>query len=179
MKWICKVCGYVHEGPEPPDICPVCKVGKERFERLADERGWEEEHKLGMAMGLDQGVVDGLREQLQIESSEVGMYLAMGRAADREGYPDLGEVFRRFALEEAEHAARLAELLGENLYPGSDKNLKKALAGEQAATKGKSELAELAKTLGYDAISDTVREMARDEARHGKALEGMLKRLFR
>ncbi len=179
MKWICKVCGYVHEGPEPPDICPVCKVGKERFERLADDRGWEEEHKLGFAMGLDQRVVDGLREQLQIESSEVAMYLAMSRAADREGYPDLGDVFRRFAYEEAEHAGRLAELLGESLYPTSDKNLKKALAGEQAATKGKSELADLAKSLGYDAISDTVREMARDEARHGKALEGFLKRFFR
>ena len=179
MKWICKVCGYVHEGPEPPDICPVCKVGKERFERLADERGWEEEHKLGLAMGLDQRVVDQLRELLQLESREVGMYLAMARAAEREGYPDLGGVFRHFAMEEADHAARITELLGESLYPTSAKNLKKALAGEQEATKKKSELAELAKSLGYDAISDTVREMARDEARHGQALEGMLKRLFR
>ena len=178
MKWICKVCGYVHEGPEPPDICPVCKVGKERFERLPDDREWADEHKVGEAMGLDERVVEGLREQLHIESTEVGMYLAMGRAADREGFPEMADVFRRIALEEAQHAAQLTELLGEQLYPVSMKNLKKVVAAEQGATQAKVDLAALAKSLGYDTISEILAEMAREESRHGKAFDGMLKRYF-
>lgn len=179
MKWICKVCGYVHEGAEPPDICPVCKVTKERFERLPDEREWADEHKVGIAMGLDERVVEGLRALLRTESAEVGIHLAMGRAAQSEGFPEIGEVLHRVAMEEAEHAGKLVEMLGEQIYPVTLKNLKKAVAAEQGATQATADLAQLAKKLGYDSIYETLAEMAREEARHGKALNGMLKRYFR
>jgi len=179
MKWICKVCGYVHEGPQPPDICPVCKAPKERFELIDQGSDWAEEHKVGIARGLDKRVVEGLRENFRAECAEVGMYLAMGHAADREGYPEMAEVFRRFAQEEAEHAACLAELLGETLGNSTQENLKQRLQAEQEASSGKADLAKLAKSLGYEAIYEALQEMSRNEARHGRAFDGMLKRYFR
>lgn len=179
MKWICKVCGYVHEGPQPPDICPVCKAPKERFEMIDQGSSWAEEHKVGIARGLDKRVVEGLRENYRAQCNEVGMYLAMGRTADGEGYPEMAEVFRRFAQEEAEHAARLAELLGETLADSTQDNLRQRVQAEQVASSGKADLAKLAKSLGYEAIHEALQEMARDEARHGRAFEGMLKRNFR
>ncbi len=179
MKWICKVCGYVHEGPQPPDICPVCKAPKERFELIDQGSSWAEEHKVGIARGLDKRVVEGLRENYRTACGEVGVYLAMGRAADREGYPELAGVLRRFSQEKADLAARLAELLGETLSDSTQENLKQRAQAEQGASGAKADLAKLAKSLGYDAIHEALQEMARDEARHGQACEGMLRRNFR
>jgi rubrerythrin len=179
MKWICKVCGYVHEGPQPPDICPVCKAPKERFELLDQGSSRAEEHKVGIARGLDKSVVEGLRENYRAQCNEVGMYLAMGRAADGEGYPEIAEVFCRFAQDAAEHTGRLAELLGETLADSTQDNLKRCMQAAQGASGGKADLAQLAKSLGYEAINEALQEMARDEARHGRAFEGMLRRNFR
>ena len=178
MKWVCKVCGYIHEGDTPPEKCPVCKAPASKFEKLEDERNWAAEHKVGIAKGLDPRVIDGLRENFNGECSEVGMYLAMSRVADREGFPEVAEAYKRIAFEEAEHAAKFAELLGEVVTDSSKKNLSMRVDAEYGATKGKVDLATLAKELGYDAIHDTVHEMGRDEARHGKAFEGLLKRYF-
>lgn len=178
MKWVCKICGYVHEGPEAPEECPVCKAPKTKFEAMSAERVWADEHRIGIAKGLDERVVSGLRENFNGECTEVGMYLAMSRAADREGYPEVAEAYKRIAFEEAEHAAKFAELLGEVVSASSEKNLSMRVEAEYGATMGKKELATLAKELGYDAIHDTVHEMCKDEARHGKAFEGLLKRFF-
>ncbi len=179
MKWVCKVCGYVHEGDTPPENCPICKAPASKFEQLAEERTWAAEHVVGVAKGLDERVIDGLRQNFMGECTEVGMYLAMSRAADREGYPEVAEAYKRIALEEAEHAAKFAELLGEVVSASSKTNLQLRVDAEFGATQGKVDLAKLAKELGYDAIHDTVHEMARDEARHGKAFEGLLGRYFK
>jgi len=178
MKWICKVCGYVHEGPVAPQQCPVCKAPGEKFEKLSDDREWADEHRMGVAQGVDERVVEELRHNFEGECTEVGMYLAMSRAADREGLPEVAEAYKRIAYEEADHASRFAELLGEVVSSNTKENLAKRVEAEFGATAGKKELATLAKQLGYDAIHDTVHEMCKDEARHGKAFEGLLKRYF-
>ncbi len=177
-KWVCSVCGYVYEGPEAPDACPVCKAPKSKFVEQGGDRTWAAEHVVGVAQGAPEEIIQGLRENFQGECTEVGMYLAMARVAHREGYPEIGEYWRRAALEEAEHAAKFAELLGEVLTDSTKKNLEMRVDAECGATEGKFQLAKKAKELNLDAIHDTVHEMARDEARHGKAFEGLLKRYF-
>ena len=149
-----------------------------KFQEQAGEKTWAAEHVVGIAKGVDPRIIDGLRENFNGECSEVGMYLAMSRVAHREGYPEIGLYWEKAALEEAEHAAKFAELLGEVVTDSTKKNLEMRVDAENGATLGKFELAKLAKELGLDAIHDTVHEMARDEARHGKAFEGLLKRYF-
>ena len=178
-KFVCSVCGYVHEGNEAPDQCPVCKVPKEKFVEQAGERNWAAEHVIGVAKGVDPMIIEGLRANFEGECSEVGMYLAMARVAHREGYPEIGLYWEKAAYEEAEHAAKFAELLGEVVTDSTKKNLEMRVDAECGATQGKFELAKKAKELGLDAIHDTVHEMARDEARHGKAFEGLLARYFK
>ena len=178
-KYVCLICGYVHEGDAAPDACPICKAPASKFEEQSGEKVWAAEHVVGIAKDVDQRIIDGLRENFNGECSEVGMYLAMSRVAHREGYPEIGLYWEKAALEEAEHAAKFAELLGEVLTDSTKKNLEMRVDAENGATKGKFELAKLAKELGLDAIHDTVHEMARDEARHGKAFEGLLNRYFK
>jgi rubrerythrin len=179
MKWTCSVCGYVHEGDAPPDYCPGCKAPASKFKAAsAGTAVWAAEHVVGIAKDVDPRVIEGLRMNFNGECSEVGMYLAMSRAADRQGYPEVAEAYKRIAFEEAEHASRFAELLGECVSASSKDNLTVRVEAEFGATEGKVELAKLAKELGYDAIHDTVHEMARDEARHGKAFKGLLDRYF-
>lgn len=178
MKWICKVCGYVHEGPEAPEFCPQCKAPKSKFVLMGGEKSYADEHRVGVAQGVDERIIEGLRMNFQGECTEVGMYLAMSRQADRDGYPEVAEAFKRYALEEAEHAAKFAELLGEVVTPSTQKNLELRAEAEWGATSGKKELATLAKQLNLDAIHDTVHEMCKDEARHGKGFDGLLKRYF-
>lgn len=177
-RWICTVCGYVHEGENPPEKCPQCGAPAEKFELQKEEMIWADEHKIGVAKDLDEGVVEDLRANFKGECTEVGMYLAMSRQADREGFPEVAEAYKRIAFEEAEHAAKFAELLGEVVTADTKKNLQMRVEAEYGATKGKKDLATLAKKLGYDAIHDTVHEMCKDEARHGKAFQGLLKRYF-
>jgi rubrerythrin len=171
------VCGYTAEG-NAPDKCPQCGAPGEKFKESTAERVWADEHKIGVAAGLDETVVKGLRENFMGECTEVGMYLAMSRQADRDGYPEIAEAFKRYAFEEAEHAAKFAELLGEVVYADTKKNLELRAEAECGATMGKKELAVLAKQLNYDAVHDTVHEMCKDEARHGKGFVGLLKRYF-
>ena len=179
MKWVCKVCGYVHEGPEAPEKCPVCRAPQSKFEQMAEEKTWAAEHVIGIGkVDATEEIIQGLRENFQGECTEVGMYLAMARVAHREGYPEIGLYWEKAAYEEAEHAAKFAELLGEVVTDSTKKNLEMRVDAENGATAGKFELALKAKQLGLDAIHDTVHEMARDEARHGKAFEGLLKRYF-
>lgn len=179
MKWVCTVCGYVHEGAEPPAECPVCHVKADKFEKVAEEgMSWAAEHVVGVAQGVDPEIIDGLRANFEAECHEVGMYLAMSRVAHREGYPEIGLYWEKAALEEADHASRFAELLGEVLTDSTKKNLEMRVEAENGATAGKVSLASRAKELGLDAIHDTVHEMARDEARHGKAFKGLLERYF-
>ena len=178
MKWVCTVCGYVHEGAEPPAECLICHVPADKFKAMDEEKSWAAEHVVGIAQGVDPEIVAGLRSNFEGECSEVGMYLAMARVAHREGYPEIGLYWEKAAYEEAEHAAKFAELLGEVVTDSTKKNLEMRVDAEYGATKGKTDLAKRAKELGLDAIHDTVHEMARDEARHGKALEGLLKRYF-
>ena len=177
-KFVCTICGYVYEGEAAPEVCPVCKAPASKFIEQSSDMTWAAEHVVGVAQGVDQEIIDGLRENFTGECTEVGMYLAMARVAHREGYPEIGEYWRRAALEEAEHAAKFAELLGEVVYDSTEKNLTVRVEAENGATAGKVELAKKAKELGLDAIHDTVHEMARDEARHGKAFAGLLKRYF-
>ena len=180
-KFRCLVCGYVHEGDNPPAECPVCHAKAEKFVEIKEEEGkpqWACEHVIGVAKGCDPEVWAGLQEHFVGECSEVGMYLAMSRQAEREGYPEVAEAFKRYAFEEAEHAAKFAELLGEVLVPCTKTNLKVRVEAEHGATAGKLALAKKAKALGYDAIHDTVHEMCKDEARHGSAFNGLLKRYF-
>ena len=185
-KWVCSVCGYVYEGENPPAQCPVCKVPAEKFVLQSGEMSWASEHVVGVgkSFGADvpeevkQEIIAGLRSNFEGECSEVGMYLAMARVAFREGYPEIGMYWEKAGLEEAEHAAKFAELLGEVVTDSTKKNLQMRVDAENGATAGKFELAKLAKELGYDAIHDTVHEMARDEARHGKAFKGLLERYF-
>ena len=178
-KWVCTVCGYIHEGETAPAECPVCKVGADKFEEMAGERVWADEHRIGVAKGVDEEILEGLRANFTGECTEVGMYLAMSRQADREGYPEVAEAYKRIAFEEAEHAAKFAELLGEVVEPSTKKNLELRVDAEYGATDGKLKLAKRAKELGLDAIHDTVHEMCKDEARHGKAFLGLLNRYFK
>ena len=178
-KWVCTVCGYIHEGETAPAECPVCKVGADKFEEMAGERVWADEHRIGVAQGVDEEIVEGLRANFTGECTEVGMYLAMSRQADREGYPEVAEAYKRIAFEEAEHAAKFAELLGEVVETSTKKNLELRVDAEYGATDGKLKLAKRAKELGLDAIHDTVHEMCKDEARHGKAFLGLLNRYFK
>ncbi len=178
-KWICTVCGYVYEGEEAPEKCPVCGAPKDKFELQEGEMVWADEHRIGIAKDVDPEILEGLRANFAGECTEVGMYLAMSRQADREGYPEVAEAYKRIAFEEAEHAAKFAELLGEVVTPDTKKNLQMRVEAEYGATKGKKDLATKAKKLGYDAIHDTVHEMCKDEARHGKAFKGLLGRYFK
>ena len=179
MKFVCKVCGYIHEGPEAPEVCPLCKAPKAKFEEVKAEKFWAAEHVVGIGkVDATEEIIMGLRENFQGECTEVGMYLAMARVAHREGYPEIGLYWEKAAYEEAEHAAKFAELLGEVVTDSTKKNLELRVDAENGATAGKFELAKKAKQLNLDAIHDTVHDMARDEARHGKAFEGLLKRYF-
>ena len=177
-KFVCTVCGYVFEGEAAPEFCPICKAPAEKFKEQSAEKTWAAEHVVGVAQGVDEEILAGLRENFQGECTEVGMYLAMARVAHREGYPEIGLYWEKAAYEEAEHAAKFAELLGEVVTDSTEKNLQMRVDAENGATAGKFELAKKAKALNLDAIHDTVHEMARDEARHGKAFEGLLKRYF-
>jgi rubrerythrin len=178
-KFVCSICGYVHEGIGAPDNCPVCKAVKEKFNEKTDENlAWADEHIIGVAQGVEQGIIDSLRMNFMGECTEVGMYLAMSRQADREGFPEVAEAYNRIAFEEADHAAKFAELLGEVVLPDTKRNLEMRVDAEHGACQGKKDLATLAKKLNYDAIHDTVHEMCKDEARHGAAFAGLLKRYF-
>jgi len=177
-KFVCTVCGYVHEGETAPEVCPVCGVGADKFVEQAGELVFADEHRIGVAQGVDERVIEGLRANFVGECTEVGMYLAMSRQADREGFPEVAEAYKRIAIEEAEHAAKFAELLGEVVVADTKANLEARVAAEHGATQGKKDLATLAKQLNLDAIHDTVHEMCKDEARHGKAFEGLLNRYF-
>lgn len=177
--YICTVCGYNHVGDDAPDNCPQCGAPKAKFKELAEiSLEWADQHVVGSAIGVDKEVVEGLRENFIGECTEVGMYLAMARVADREGFPEIAEAYKRIAWEEAEHAAKFAELLGEVITDSTKKNLEMRVAAENGACLGKKELATRAKQLNLDAIHDTVHEMCKDEARHGRAFEGLLKRYF-
>ena len=179
-KWVCNVCGYVYEGDNLPEDfkCPVCKAPASKFTKQGGDLVWAAEHVVGVASDAPEDIKEDLRSNFQGECSEVGMYLAMSRVAYREGYPEIGEYWRRAAFEEAEHAAKFAELLGEVLTDSTKKNLEMRVEAENGATAGKTDLAKRAKALNLDAIHDTVHEMARDEARHGQAFAGLLKRYF-
>ena len=177
-KFICTVCGYVHEGDAAPAKCPVCGAPASKFNEQAGEMTWAAEPVVGVAQGVDEEIIQGLRENFQGECTEVGMYLAMARVAHREGYPEIGLYWEKAAYEEAEHAAKFAELLGEVVTDSTKKNLEMRVEAENGATAGKMAIAKKAKELGLDAIHDTVHEMARDEARHGKAFKGLLERYF-
>jgi rubrerythrin len=178
-QYVCGVCGYVFEGAEAPANCPQCGAAKEKFTAKGEgQMDWADGHKIGVAQGVDPRVIEGLKNNFMGECTEVGMYLAMSRQADREGYPEVAEAYKRIAIEEADHAARFAELLGEVVWPDTKKNLQLRVDAEYGACKGKKELATLAKQLNYDAIHDTVHEMCKDEARHGQAFAGLLKRYF-
>ena len=179
-KFVCSVCGYVHEGDSAPEKCPVCRVPASKFNEVKeDERVWAAEHVLGVAKGAPDDIIAGLRYNFEGECTEVGMYLAMARVAHREGYPEIGLYWEKAAWEEAEHAAKFAELLGEVVTDSTKKNLEMRVDAENGATAGKFDLAKRAKALNLDAIHDTVHEMARDEARHGKAFAGLLERYFK
>ncbi|MGI6737471.1 MAG: NADH peroxidase [Anaerovoracaceae bacterium] len=179
MKWTCTVCGYTYEGDKPPAKCPQCGAPAEKFQKVEEgEMEWAAEHTVGVARGVDEEILQGLRENFTGECSEVGMYLAMARVAHREGYPEIGLYYEKAAHEEAEHAAKFAELLGEVITDSTKQNLQMRVDAENGATAGKTALAKKAKEQGLDAIHDTVHEMARDEARHGKAFAGLLKRYF-
>ncbi len=177
-KYVCSVCGYVHEGDNPPAECPLCKAPASKFVKQGGDMAWAAEHVVGVAQGAPEDILEGLRMNFQGECTEVGMYLAMARVAHREGYPEIGLYWEKAALEEAEHAAKFAELLGEVVTDSTKKNLEMRVDAEHGATQGKTDLAKRAKELNLDAIHDTVHEMARDEARHGKALKGLLERYF-
>ena len=178
--YVCSICGYVHKGDTPPESCPLCHAAADKF--TATKEGgmtWAAEHIVGIGKkDASDEIVEGLRANFQGECTEVGMYLAMARVAHREGLPGIGEYWEKAAREEAEHAAKFAELLGEVVTDSTQKNLEMRVAAENGATEGKTRLAEMAKALGLDAIHDTVHEMARDEARHGKALAGLLAKYF-
>ncbi len=179
-KWKCTVCGEIVESENPPEACPLCKAPAEKFVLLDEtETTWACEHEIGIIKDVPQEIIDGLRANFNGECTEVGMYLAMTRAAFREGYPEIGMYWEKAAYEEAEHAAKFAEMLGEVVSPSTKKNLEMRVAAENGATAGKFELAKMAKQNNLDAIHDTVHEMAKDEARHGKAFQGLLNRYFK
>ena len=181
-KFRCTVCGYIHEGEEAPERCPQCKAPASKFVEVVEQEGapltFADEHVIGVAKGVDEEIYKGLVDNFNGECSEVGMYLAMSRQADREGYPEIAEAFKRYAFEEADHASRYAEMVGEVVTDSTKKNLEMRVAAENGACKNKTAMAKKAKELGLDAIHDSVHEMARDEARHGQAFAGLLKRYF-
>ncbi|MDR0853385.1 MAG: NADH peroxidase [Clostridiales Family XIII bacterium] len=179
-KFICNVCGYVHEGDKAPDACPQCGAPASKFSEQKEgaELVYAAEHVIGIAEGVDPEILEGLRQNFAGECTEVGMYIAMARQADREGYPEVAEAYKRYAYEEADHASRFAELLGEVVNADTKKNLELRIAAEHGATQGKMDIAKKAKELGLDAIHDTVHEMAKDEARHGKGFQGLYNRYF-
>ena len=177
-KYVCMVCGYVYEGESAPEKCPQCGAPASKFVEQKDDMTWASEHSVGVAQGVSEDIIMDLRANFTGECTEVGMYLAMARVAHREGYPEIGLYWEKAAYEEAEHAAKFAELLGEVVTDSTKKNLEMRVEAERGATQGKVDLAKRAKELNLDAIHDTVHEMARDEARHGKAFEGLLKRYF-
>ncbi len=178
-KFVCKVCGYIHEGDAAPERCPQCGVPASKFEEVKEAKlSWATEHVVGITEGVSEDIINDLRANFNGECMEVGMYLAMSRVAHREGYPEIGLYWEKAALEEAEHAAKFAEILGEVVTPSTKKNLELRVAAENGATEGKFDLAKRAKAANLDAIHDTVHEMAKDEARHGRAFEGLLNRYF-
>ena len=178
-KFVCTVCGYVHEGTEAPAQCPMCKAPAAKFnESKEGELEFVTEHVIGIAKGIDPEIKKGLQAHFEGECCEVGMYLAMSRQADREGYPEIAEAFKRYAFEEAEHAAKFCELLGEMVWD-TKTNLKKRMEAESGACTGKMDIAKAAKIQNLDAVHDTVHEMAKDEARHGKGFEGLYNRYFK
>ena len=180
MKYVCSVCGYVHEGDTPPEFCPQCKAPASKFVKQEENSlAWADQHVVGVAAGVDPEILEGLRMNFTGECTEVGMYLAMARVAHREGYPEIGMYYEKAAWEEAEHAAKFAELLGEVVTDSTKKNLELRVMAENGACDGKKKLAVLAKQQNLDAIHDTVHEMTKDEARHGKAFEGLLNRYFK
>ena len=178
-KFVCTICGYVHEGESAPDACPQCKAPASKFvEQSTEKLNWADEHRIGVAAGVDAEILEGLKMNFMGECTEVGMYLAMSRQAIREGYPEVAEAYKRIAFEEAEHAAKFAELLGDCVTASTKKNLELRVEAEYGACEGKLMIAKKAKELGYDAIHDTVHEMCKDEARHGAAFKGLLDRHF-
>lgn len=177
-KFVCTVCGYVYEGEAAPAECPICHAPASKFVEQIGEMTFADEHRVGVAKDVDPRILEGLRQNFTGECSEVGMYLAMSRVADRQGYPEVAEAYKRIAFEEAEHAAKFAELLGEVVTDDTKTNLEMRAAAEQGACAGKKEIATLAKQLNLDAIHDTVHEMAKDEARHGRIFDGLLARYF-
>ena len=177
-KFRCPVCGYIYEGTEPPAACPQCKAPGSSFVEVADEaKAYAAEHVVGVASGCAPEILSGLRANFEGECTEVGMYLAMSRQADREGYPEIAEAYKRYAWEEAEHASKFAELIGEVVWD-TKTNLYKRMNAECGACEDKMRLARMAKEENLDAVHDTVHEMAKDEARHGKGFEGLYKRYF-
>ena len=187
MKYVCPVCGYVHEGDTPPEFCPICKVPGSKFTVVKEEMTWAAEHVIGIGKELSDSIpeedrkmiLDGLKANFEGECSEVGMYLAMARAAHREGYPEIGLYWEKAAWEEAEHAAKFCEMLGDMVSASTKQNLKVRVDAENGATAGKTDLAKLCKKYNLDALHDSIHEMARDEARHGKAFKGLLERYFK
>ena len=179
MKFVCTVCGYVYEGDKAPEKCPVCGAPASKFKAQEDEMTWAAEHVVGVASDVPEDIKEDLRSNFAGECSEVGMYLAMSRVAYREGYPEIGLYYEKAASEEAVHAAKFAEMLGEVVTDSTKKNLQRRVEAENGATAGKTDLAKRAKALNLDAIHDSVHEMARDEARHGKAFKGLLERYFK
>ena len=177
-KFICTVCGYVHEGDAPPKECPICKASADKFQELTEKLIWADEHRIGIAKDSIPEIIDDLRANFMGECTEVGMYIAMSRQADREGYPEIGEAYKRIAFEEAEHAAKFAEILGEVVKADTKANLQARVEAEYGACDGKKKLATLAKKNNLDAVHDTVHEMCKDEARHGRAFKGLLDRYF-
>ena len=179
-KWRCTVCGEIVESNVRPERCPLCKAPGEKFVEVFDneEMTWATEHEVGITKGVPEEIIEGLRANFEGECTEVGMYLAMARVAHREGYPEIGLYWEKAAHEEAEHAAKFAEMLGEVVTPSTKTNLELRVAAENGATAGKFELAKMAKAANLDAIHDTVHEMAKDEARHGRAFKGLLERYF-
>lgn len=178
-KFVCSICGYVHEGDNPPEKCPQCNAPASKFNEMVGDLIFADEHRIGVAKDIDPSIIEDLRQNFMGECTEVGMYLAMSRQADREGYPEVAEAYKRIAFEEAEHAAKFAELLGEVVDVSTKKNLEMRVAAEHGATAGKKALATKAKEQNLDAIHDTVHEMCKDEARHGKAFQGLLNRYFK
>lgn len=182
MKYICRICGYVHEGNEPPEHCPVCRKDSSFFDKIeegSDSLSFADEHRVGQAKEIDESIKEQLRVNYIAECTEVGMYLAMSRQADREGYPEVGDAYKRLAFEEAEHASKFCELLGEDLSSSTEENLKARMLAEKGACEGKLNLAKEAKEKNYDFVHDTVHEMCKDEARHGKVFEGLYNRYFK
>ena len=178
MKWVCQVCGYVHEGDEPPAECPVCHAPAGKFKEQSGDIHWDSEHVIGIAKDAPEDIREQLKAEFMGECTEVGMYLAMSRQAIREGYPEVGAFYRQAALEEADHASRYAEMLGEVVSASTKENLTVRAEAENGATNGKTALAKKCKELNLDALHDSIHEMARDEARHGMGFYGLLKRYF-